>query len=60
MFGQHIFNPKIRENNSLGISWSSLHIFNGCSKFFFEKRIHNISQIRGDKTQRQQNSLKTK
>ena len=55
----HIFNPKIKQkNNFLGISGSSLHLFNWCIKFFFEKRILNKFQIRGDKTQGQQNSWK--
>ena len=30
--------------------WLMGRLFNWCSKFFFEKRIHNIFQIRGDKT----------
>ena len=63
MFGspKHIYNPKIKQkHNFWGISVSSLHLLNWCSKFFFEKRIHNTFQIRGDKTQRQQKSLKNK
>ena len=49
-----------QKNNFLGISGSSLHFFDWRSKFIFEKRIRNTFQIRGDKTQKQQNSLKTK
>ena len=30
----------------MGISGSSLHFLNWCSKFFFEKRTHNTFQIR--------------
>ena len=42
------------------ICGSSLHFFNLCCKFFRDKRIHNIFQVRGEKTQRQQSFLKTK
>ena len=41
-------------------SWSFLHFLKLCSKFLGEKRIHNIFQIRGEKTKRLQDSFKTK
>ena len=44
----------------MGVYLGHVSIFNRCSKFIFEKRIHNTFQIRGDKTQRQQNSSKNK
>ena len=53
--------PKIKQiNYFLDIFGSSLHFLKWCSIFFSEKRTHNTFQIRGEKTQRQQDSLKTK
>ena len=55
-----IFSPEIKQkSNFFFISGSSLHFYNRCSKFFSKKRIHNSFQIRGKKTQRQQDPLKT-
>ena len=63
MFGVTIFSTQKmkQKNNFLGISGSSPHFFfDWRSKFIFEKCIRNTFQIRGDNTQREQNSLKTK
>ena len=62
MFGLRILSTQKnkQKNYFLDISGSSLHFLKWCSKFFPEKRIHNTFQIRGEKTQRQQDSLKTK
>ena len=57
MFGLRILST---QNYFLDISGSSLHFFKWCSKFFSEKRIHYTFQFLGEKTQRQQDSLKTK
>ena len=62
MFGlnEHILNPKIKlKNKLLGISRSSIFLIDAVNSFL-TKRISNTFQIRGDKIQRQQNSLKTK
>ena len=53
----HIFNPKIKQkNNFLGVSGSSFHFLNWCSKFIFKKHINYTFQIHGNKIQRLQNS----
>ena len=57
---QVIFNPKIKQKIIFCVYLIHLSIFNRCSKFIFEKCIHNTFQIRGDRTQRQQNSSKNK